>query len=329
MNDTGFSPAWTSSATDSQLKFNSADVFQDINVTQYASYFLKSTFRSLQIMQSHYDLQAMNVVECDSTIENLLRFAEFESKIFRFEVDVIEDTVLFVCNESFLTELITDLRDYDHTFSETYTTWDSEIRSSCSHQRIIQYKFDELKFLIRTKTDDYVKEADAKVSSIIANSTSQSYLDDALETIVVSSTEIAQDQQLQLKMQDMRVRQNQIFDIKMHASYKSFDMNGILSRLWVNQTFKFLIAYHQFDLFDKSEIKNIRQEVIRWENDNSILLTRFHVLVKCIMNVGRDFDQQQCEVSRNDQESLCVTKQIEEERRVLSTDLLYLLEVSW
>jgi hypothetical protein len=242
---------------------------------------------------------------CGSTIGNLLRFAGSESKTFRFEVDVIGDTVLFVRKENSLTELITDLRGYGHTFPETYTTWDSEVRGSCSHQRIIQYEFGGLKFLVRTETDGYVKEADAKVSSTVANSTSQSSLDDALGTLAVSSTEVAQDQQLQLKTQGMRVRQDQIFDIKTRASYKPFDMNEILPRLWVNQTSKFLIAYHQSGLFDKPEVKDVRQEVIRWENGNSILLARFHALVKRIVDVVRNSDQQQCEVSRDGQGPLC------------------------
>ena len=327
-DDTGSPPAWTPPATDPQLKPDSADVFRDINAAQYASYPLEPTFRSLQVMQPHYDLQAVDVVGCGSTIGNLLRFAGSESKTFRFEVDVIGDTVLFVRKESSPTELITDLRGYGHTFPEAYTTWDSEVRSSCSHQRIIQYEFGGLKFLVRTETDGYVKEADAKVTSTVANSTSQSSLDDALGTIAVSSTEVAQDQQLQLKTQGMRVRQDQIFDIKTRASYKPFDMNEILPRLWVNQTSKFLIAYHQSGLFDKPEIKDVRQEVIRWENGNSILLARFHALVKRIVDVVRDSDQQQCEVSRDGQGPLCVTKQIGEGRRALPTDLLYLLEVS-
>ena len=279
-------------------------------------------------MQPQYDLQAVDIVGCGSTIGNLLRFAGYKSKIFRFDVDVIGNTVVFIRKESSPTELITDLRGYGHTFPEAYTTWDSEVRSSCSHQRIIQYEFGGLKFLVRTETDGYLKEADAKAPSSLANSTSQLSLDDALGTMAVSSTEVAQDQQLQLKTQGMRVRQDQIFDIKTRASYKPFDMNEILPRLWVNQTYKFLIAYHQSGLFDKPKVKDVRQEVLQWENGNSALLARFHALVKRIVDVVRDSDQQQCEVSWDGQGPLCVTTQIGEGRRALPCDLLQLLEVS-
>lgn len=279
-------------------------------------------------MQPHYDLQAVDIVGCGSTIGNLLRFAGSESKTFRFGVDVIEDTVFFVRKESSPTEFITDLRGYGHTFPEAYTTWDSEVRNSCSHQRIIQYEFGGLKFLVRTETDGYVKEADAKAPSTVANSTSQSSLDDVLGTMAVSSNEVAHDQQLQLKTQGMRVRQDQIFDIKTRASYKPFNMNEILPRLWVNQTPKFLIAYHQSGLFDNPEVKDIKQEVIRWENANSVLLARFHALVKRIVDVVRDSDEQQCEISWDGQGPLCITKRNGDGRRALPSDLLHLWEVS-
>lgn len=279
-------------------------------------------------MLPDYDLQAVDIVGCGSTIGNLLRFAGSESKTFRFDVDVIGDTVLFVRKEISPTELITDLRGYGHTFPEAYTTWDSEVQSSCSHQRIIQYEFCGLKLLVRTETDGYVKEAYAKAPSSVANSTSQSSLDEALGTMAVSNTEVAQDQQLQLRMQGMRVRQDQIFDIKTRASYKPFNMSEILPRLWLNQTSKFLIAYHQSGHFNKPEVKDVRQEVIRWENDKSALLARFHALIKRIMDVVRDSDQQQCEISWDGQGLLYVTEQIGERRRALPSNLLQLLEVS-
>lgn len=324
-NDTGSPPAWTPPPRDPQLKPDSEDVFRDINAARYASYPLEPAFRSLQAMQPHYNLQTVDLVGCGSTIGNLLRFAGSKSKPFRFDVDVVGDAVLFIRKETSPTELIPDLNGYGHTFPEAYTTWDSEVQSSCSHQRIIQYDFGGLKCLVRTETDGYVKADDAKAPSSLAKSANQLSLNDALGTMAVSSSEVAPDQELQLKTQGMRIRQDQIFDIKTRASYKPFDMNEILPRLWVNQTSKFLIAYHRSGLFDKPEVKDVRQEVLQWENDNAALLARFHAVVKRIVDVVRDSDQQQCEVSCDGQGPLVVTKQIGEGRRALPSDLLDLL----
>ena len=329
LNDPGSPPAWTPPATDRKLKPDSEDVFRDINAARYATYPLEPTFRSLQAMQPLYDLKAVDVVGCGSTLGNLLRFAGSQSRPFRFDVDVIGDTVLFVRRETSPTELITGLHGYGHTFPEAYTTWDSEVRNSCSHQRIVQYEFGGLKVLLRTETDGYVRDAGAKASSSTTSSRSQIPVDEVLETMAVSSsTQVAQDQPLQLKMQGIKIRQDQVFDIKTRASYKAFDTNEILPRLWLNQTSKFLIAYHQFGLFDKPEVKDVRGDVIRWENDNSALLARFHALVKRIVDVVLDSDQKQCEVSCSGQGHLKITKQIGQGRRALSSGLWHLLETS-
>ncbi len=325
---TGAPPAWTPPVIDSQLKSDHEDVFRDINAARYASYPLEPTFRSLQAMQPHYDFQAVDVVGCGSTIGNLLRFARSEPRAFCFDVDVVGDTVLFVRKERSPTELITNLQGYGHTFPEAYTTWDTDVRGSCSHQRIIQYKFGGLKMLVRTETDGYVKEAGEKTSSSVMKHTSQSSLDDELDLLAVSSSKVGQGQELQWKTQGKRVRQDQIFDIKTRASYKPFDMDEILPRLWLNQTSKFVIAYHQYGLFDKPKVKDVRQEVMRWENDNSAMLARFHALITRIVDVVRESDQQQCEVSWDGQGPLCVTEQIEEVRRALPPDLLRIWEAA-
>lgn len=328
LHDIGSPPAWTPPVTDLPMKADSEDVFRDINAARYAPYPMEPTFRSLQAMQPSYDLRGVDVVGCGSTIGNLLRFARSERKTFRFDVDVIGDTVVFVRKESTPTELITDLQGYGHTFPEAYTTWDSEVRNSCSHQRIIKYEFGGLNFLVRTETDGYVKETDAKALLGVANPTSRLPLEDALGKMAVSSIEVLQDHQLQWKIQGTRVRQDQIFDIKTRASYKTADMNEFLPRLWVNQTPRLLIAYHQSGLFDKPKVKDVRQEVIRWEKDNPALLARFHAVVKRIVDVVRDSDQRQCEVSWDGQGALYITKQIGEVRRALPPDLFHLLEAS-
>jgi hypothetical protein len=327
-NDTGSPPAWSPPATDPQLKPDSEDVFRDINAARYAAFPLEPTFRSLQAMQPHYNFRAVDVIGCGSTIGNLLRYAGPESKPFRFDVDVIGDTVLFIRKGISPTELITGLQGYGHTFPEAYTTWDPEVRGSCSHQRVIQYDFGGLRFLVRTETDGYVKGADATKPSSAATSTSNPSLENVLGSMAVSSPSVSQDQKLQWKVQGKKIQQNQIFDMKTRASYNQpYDMNEILPRLWLNQTSKFLIAYHQGGLFDKPKVKAVRNEVIRWEHDNSTHLSRFHALVKRIVDVVRDADQQQCEVSWDGQGPLLVTKQVGEGVRALPSDLLQELEV--
>jgi hypothetical protein len=278
-------------------------------------------------MQPQFDGQSVDLVGCGSTIGNLLRFAGSQSKPFRFDVDVVGDTVLFARRERSPNEMITDLRGYGHTFPEAYTTWDSEVRNSCSHQRIVRYEFGGLNLLVRSETDGYVKDPDLEKSSAGKPAKSQS-LDDALGSVSLGGSGVEAGRALEVRLQGRKVPQDLIFDLKTRASYKPFDMEEIFPRLWLNQTPKFLIAYHQFGLFDKPRVEDVRQRVLEWESRNSALLARFHSIVKRIVDVVRDSEDQQCEVSWDGQGPLLITKQIGEGRKALPSDLVQSLEVS-
>jgi hypothetical protein len=272
-------------------------------------------------MEPQFHLQSVDVVGCGSTIGNLLRFASSQSKPFRFDVDVVGDTVLFVRRENSPTELITDLQGYGHTFPEAYTAWDSEVRNSCSHQRLVHYDFGGLKFLVRSETDGYVK--DPRLDLVKgAQATEPQSLEDALSGVALGQSIVDAGQKLEVRLQGKKIPQNLIFDLKTRASYKQFDMNEILPRLWVNQTSKFLIAYHQFGVFDNPKVEDIRAQILDWENRNSDLLARFHAIVKRIVDAVRDSKDQQCEVSSDGEGLLRITKQIGEGRRALPSDVV-------
>lgn len=280
----------------------------------------------MQTLQPDFDFQAVDIVGCGSTVGNLLRFAGSQSRPFRFDLDVIGGTVFFVRRESSPTELITDLRGYGHTFPEEYTTWDAEVRNSCSHQRIIRYRFGGLDILVRSETDGYVKQPDAETSSTASLETDQPSLVDVLGAIAVTSRDPSQNATLQIKMAGTKIPQEQIFDLKTRAGNKTFDMGEILPRLWVSQTPKFLIAYHKFGLFDKPEVKDVRQDVLAWEKFNGALLGRFHAVLKRIVDEVRDSDSRQFEVYCDGHGPLCISKQVGEGRRALPSNMLQSLD---
>ena len=274
--------------------------------------------RSIIALQPDFDLHSVDLVGCGSTIGNLLRFAGSQTKPFRFDVDVVGDTIFFVRRENSPTELIKDVRGYGHTFPEGYTTWDSDSRRSVSHQRIIRYEFGGLRFLVRTETDGYLKDAGDQTINSLA---SQDPLEDSIGNVSMSSSSPSATQKLQLKMQGRKVSQEQIFDIKTRAQQNIFNMEEILPRLWLNQTSKFLLAYHRYGLFDQPEVKDVRQLVSSWQKNNPALLGRFHAILRRIVDVVRDSDEQQLEVSWDGQGPLLITKQVGKGRRALPSDL--------
>jgi hypothetical protein len=220
--------------------------------------------RSIIALQPNFDLHSVDLVGCGSTIGNLLRFAGSQTKSFRFDVDVVGDTIFFVRRENSPTELIKDVRGYGHTFPERYTTWDSDARRSVSHQRIIRYEFGGLRFLLRTETDGYVKDPRDQATKSLA---SQASLEDAIGEVSMSSSSPSASQKLELKLQGRKVPQERIFDIKTRAQKNIFDMEEILPRLWLNQTSKFLLAYHRYGVFDQPEVKDLDKRVALFSRD--------------------------------------------------------------
>jgi hypothetical protein len=66
-------------------------------------------------------------------------------------------------------------------------------------------------------------------------------------------------QKLQLKMKGRKVSQEQIFDMKTCVQQNMFNIEEI--RFLLNQTSKFLLAYHRYRLLDHPEVKDVRQLV--------------------------------------------------------------------
>jgi hypothetical protein len=84
-------------------------------------------------MHPDFDLLLFNTVNCENTFENLFRFCEEFDKDFRFNVDLIKDTVFFIRKESSLTALIFNICGYGHTFPEIHTIWELEVKGSASY----------------------------------------------------------------------------------------------------------------------------------------------------------------------------------------------------
>ncbi|KAK0127289.1 hypothetical protein ONS96_006839 [Cadophora gregata f. sp. sojae] len=320
----GCPPAWNPPAEDTRLKPDSEDVFRDINAARYPAYPLEPAVRSVLAMRPNFEFNSLDIVGCGSTLGNLMRCAGGQYKPFRFGVNVVGDTVLFIRRENSPTDIITDLQGWGHTFPEAYTTWDADVRNSCSHQRIIQYDFGGLDILIRTETDGYVKPSNSKRAFDTAGTSGGLTLEDTLDRIAVGIEIPSQSGKLKMRMAGNVVAQGQIFDIKTRAYYKSYNMEEILPRLWANQTPNFVIAYHNSGLFDHPTVTPIRQKILDWETAHSSLLARFHALIKRIMDAVRDSDHSCFEISWDGNGPLCISEQIEEGRTALPSDLLSL-----
>ena len=78
-------------------------------------------------------LAAIDIMACSNTFENLLRFSRSIPSVFRFDVEMIGDTVFLIRKENSPTELIKHVKGYGHTFPTAYTKWDDGLEKSTSH----------------------------------------------------------------------------------------------------------------------------------------------------------------------------------------------------
>ncbi|QSZ31398.1 hypothetical protein DSL72_000963 [Monilinia vaccinii-corymbosi] len=283
---------------------------------------MEPAVRSILALEPDFNLQAVDLVACGSTIGNLLRFAGSLERPFRFDADLVGDTVFFIRKERSPKETIDNLRGYGHTFPERYTTWDSDVGGSCSHQRIIEYDFADLHIVVRSECDGYIKQQGSRTPPT-KRENAQSSIDEAFAKLGVgSAAAISDTSKLDIRMQGVKRPQDQIFDLKTQRELSIFDMEEILPRIWVNQTPNVPLAYHKFGLFDKPQISNVKQKVLEWQERNATLLSKFHVLLKRIVEIVKDSDDHRVEVSWDGKGPLRVTKQIRKGNRVLPTELL-------
>jgi hypothetical protein len=237
----------------------------------------------------------VDVVACGSTLGNLLRFVRGQDKLFRILVEVVEGTVFFIRRENSPRELIPNVRGFGHTFPESYTTWDSDVKGSTSHQRLLSYCFGRLQFLVRFEADGYVSEANyntspTKAAQSASDPSSLADLLGSLDTTSISSNQKSSESRLCIKSAGKQIDQSLVFDLKTRSARKR-DQDTLgeeLPRLWVAQLQKFVLAYHEDGRFNDIRILNVRDKVEEWEKTQKKALSMLAALIHRIIGLVRD-----------------------------------------
>lgn len=260
-------------------------------------------------MHPDFDPLLLDVVGCGSTLGNLLRFCAGIDKDFRFDIDRVKDTVFFTRKESPPTALIHNIRGYGHSFSEAHTIWEPDVKGSTSHQRIIQYHFGGLKFLVRSESDGYLKQAvdcdtqrnDSKTANTakdvpepkenLVKAQGKIEADTLLEALRVTGRPPSTVGPLHIEISGRRIPQRAIFDLKTRAkeTCRPIDMDEVYRRLWVNQTPYFIFAEHFRGSFEPRDIQpvSISDEISKWEKDREVLLKHYEAIVMEIIAATR------------------------------------------
>lgn len=234
---------------------------------------------------------------------SLLRFARQADKSFRFIVDTVEDTVFFIRRENSPTEKIVDVRGYGHTMPEAYTPLESCVRESVSHQRLIKYNFDSFTCVVRYEGDGYLGESSSDSRAV--------------------STMLPDHDGISMQQGGKVIPQKAIFDIKTRSHKKKSEdiLGGELDRLWVRQIPNFIMAYHQHGNFNDIEVKDVRKQILQWENDHVDELRVLSALVAEIVSYARHHPDEAFEVCSQQQGVLEMRKLDGSFPRVMPEDL--------
>lgn len=280
--------------------------------------------------------QQTDVVACGSTIGNLLRFLQSEDKSFRILVELVGETMFLIRRENTPRELIPNVYGYGHSFPEAYTTWDSEVKGSTSHQRVLSYRFGGLGFLVRHEGDGYIACDDADEEDAASKLPTRcgfdadaelEHLSAALTGNRVTSI-LPEDTHAGLKMirGGMLVSQEHIFDLKTRSIRKkeTEKLEGILgeqlSRLWVAQIPNFILAYHTRGVFDEINVRDVQGEVDNWESGHMDVLSRLAALIHHIIGLVRARIDHKLELRHGSVGILEVREQLKNAGDALSTN---------
>jgi hypothetical protein len=240
---------------------------------------------------SAFSASDIDVFACGSTLGNLLRFVRSSGKKFRFSAEVVGNTVFFIRKENDPQELIKDVKGYGHTFPEANTTWEKEVKGSESHQRLVQYNFGGLNCMLRFECDGYLKDSASKMGTTGVALHGNSNDDELLRSFdlaSISNTLSSKNESLNIKPGGSAVPQNSIFDIKTRWAGKGeIDMSDILPVLWLKQIPNFIVAYHHNGSFEDIRVKDIRNDLQAWEEENKTAIERLAVLLHKIIDIAK------------------------------------------
>jgi hypothetical protein len=294
---TGKPPYWTPLKQTQRLSEDSGQYYRDPNAARCPAYPIAPVVQSILNMNPRFPTTEIDVVACGSTLGNLLRFVRGQDKAFRIAVETIGNTVFFIRKENDPKEVIPDVRGYGHSFPEANTTWESEMKGSTTHQRIVRYKFGGLTCIVRFECDGYIKDeaigSNGSTSKIDVSS-ADSDLVSAFSKAAIAQPLSSQNfsfSSLRVELGGAEVPPRFIFDLNTRSGrYKiDIDMSDIYPQLWIKQVPDFIVAYHDgAGLFGDVRVQDVRQDVKDWARDNIVAIQRLAALLQMIAKFARD-----------------------------------------
>lgn len=236
---------------------------------------MQPSVQSLFALDKRFDPSSVDIMGCASSLGDILRFTRSIASTFRFDVEMVGNTLFLVRNHR--GEVIPDVRGYGHSFLDAFTTHEDNGAETKSHQRIVSYSFGGLKCLVRFECDGYFEGCEGDFATMAKR----------LESLNILYP--PNSGSINVKAAGMTVSQDSILEIKTKsAAGEPLAMSDHLPRLWVRQIPNFVTAYHARGNFEDVQKKSVKQDVLNWETEHESELQKFaSILRQLIVEVKR------------------------------------------
>lgn len=243
-------------------------------------------FETLLHQHPNFDMSSVQLVTDRNSLRKLLTFASNRSEKWRIDVDMINDTMFFNQWEEFRLMMINGHQDsgYGHAFEACVTAREPPLEDSIHHERIVRYELAGLECLVRFEADAYL-DADGTGESkeplaILpspdppAPKPSRPVLRPPYKLVHVVSRGRSIDPDL-------------IAEVK-SCSTPKFNINKTLPQLWFSQTKHLCVGRHKEGLVtEKLEMKDMREELKKWEDSNQEHLINMIRVIREIMYIAK------------------------------------------
>ena len=321
-------PKWSPLQSPIKLDEDKGVYYRDRNAARYPDHPMEPTIEAIMTstpvnkgFSKGLEEKQIDIVACNNTLGNLLRFVRGDDRPFRILVEVVNQTVHLIRREKSPTEIIPNVRGYGHAFPENYTVWNRSVKFSTSHQRILGYSFGGIKCVVRFEADGYLPnlvdgdketrggEKDRNLDdtkTIVSIDDFPFNLDFGNDESVREMRLISEPgtQPLRISSAGIKIPQCSIFDLKTRSvkrkvdEQETFDIE--LPRMWLAQIPNFVLAYHEHGTFQDINVQDVRQKLSQWETEMAASLQSFKKLLHKIIELARSNKDGRLEIVHGD-----------------------------
>ncbi|KAI1106986.1 hypothetical protein F4804DRAFT_256634 [Jackrogersella minutella] len=269
--------AWKPPQLPSRLPEDSGVYLRDQNGAHFPKHPMQPSVESIAALNKGFVPSNVDIMGCASSLGDILRFAQSIESTFRFDVEMVGNTLFLVRNSR--DQVIPDVHGFGHTFLDTFTSHEAEMRGTQSHQRIVSYSFGGLKCLVRFECDGYYTDKAGNISTATSDAGP------------LNLPEIPDSDSISITAAGAVASQQSILEIKTRSMRKPINMDEHLPRLWLRQIPNFIVAYHHMSgNFREMQEMSVEEDLCKWEAKHESGLRKFasvlHQVITAVKRVG-------------------------------------------